>query len=398
MTPQHPYPSRVPRSVFALGAVSLLNDISAEMVYSLLPLFLRKLGAPPAFIGLVEGIAETTASLLKLFSGWLADRFGLHWRLALLGYGLTALTRPLLAFATQPVHVLGVRFADRVGKGVRSAPRDALIAAVTSPEGRGLAFGFHRAMDNLGAAIGPALATLILLLAPENYRLVFLLAAVPALVSVIVFMRSVPRVALPRVEAVRHPLADARGLLRGQFGGYLLCVLVFTLGNSSNAFLLLRAQDVGTPEALIPLLWMGLNLLCSAGSVYGGWLADRYGRLRVLQAGWLCYALVYAGFGYANAVWQVVVLFGLYSVFYALTEAAERALVADFTPPTQHGQAYGLFHFVVGIAILPASLLFGWLWQAYSVQVAFLTGAGLAIAAALLLSALSVLPNAPRHP
>ncbi|MGQ9658253.1 MAG: MFS transporter [Fimbriimonadales bacterium] len=396
MTPQRP--ERVPRPVLALGAVSLLNDTSSEMVYALLPLFLRSLGAPPAFIGLVEGVAETTASLLKLFSGWLADRFGQHWRLALLGYGLAALMRPLLAFATLPLHVLALRFADRVGKGVRTAPRDALIAAVTSPAGRGLAFGFHRAMDNLGAAIGPALATLILLLAPENYRLVFLLAAIPALVSVIVFMRGVPRMELPRSEVARHPLSGTRGLVRGRFGGYLLCVILFTLGNSSDAFLLMRAQDVGTPVALIPLLWMGLNLLRSVCSVYGGWLADRYGRLRVLRAGWLCYALVYAGFGYASALWQVAALFGLYAMFYALTEGAERALVADFAPPAQHGQAYGLFYFVVGIAALPASLLFGGLWQAYSVQVAFLTGAGLAITAALLLSALSALPNAPRHP
>lgn len=396
MTPQRP--ERVPRPVLALGAVSLLNDTSSEMVYALLPLFLRSLGAPLAFIGLVEGVAETTASLLKLFSGWLADRLGQHWRLALLGYGLAALMRPLLALATMPIQVLALRFADRVGKGVRTAPRDALIAAVTSPAGRGLAFGFHRAMDNLGAAIGPALATLILLFAPENYRLVFLLAAIPALVSLIVFVRGVPRMELPRSEVARHPLSGTRGLLRGWFGGYLLCMLLFTLGNSSDAFLLMRAQDVGTPVALIPLLWMGLNLLRSVCGVYGGWLADRYGRLRVLQAGWLCYALVYAGFGYASALWQVAALFGLYAMFYALTEGAERALVADFAPPAQHGQAYGLFHFVVGIAALPASLLFGWLWQAYSVQVAFLTGAGLAVAAALLLSALSASPNTPRHP
>ena len=367
------------------------------MVYPLLPLFLRSLGAPPAFIGLVEGLAETTASLLKLFSGWLADRLGRHRSFAFWGYGIAGLTRPLLAFASAPVHVLVLRFVDRVGKGVRTAPRDALIAATTAPEQRGLAFGFHRAMDNLGAAIGPVLTTLVLLFAPENYRLVFLLAAVPALVSLAVFAWGVPRIELPRVGSVRHPLTGARRLLRGQFGGYLMCVLLFTLGNSSDAFLLMRAQDVGMPIALAPLLWMGLNLLRSACSVYGGWLADRYGRQRVLRWGWLCYTLVYAGFGYATAVWQVAALFGLYAVFYALTEGAERALVADFAPPDQRGQAYGLFHFVVGVAALPASVLFGWLWQRYGAPVAFLTSAGLALVATLGLSAPSVSPNATRR-
>ncbi|MCS7191286.1 MAG: MFS transporter [Fimbriimonadales bacterium] len=382
--------------MIALGAVSLMNDASSEMVYPLLPLFLRSLGAPPAFIGLVEGVAETTASLLKLFSGWLADRLGKHRLLAFLGYALAALTRPLLAFATAPAQVLGVRFLDRFGKGLRSAPRDALIAGATPPERWGLAFGFHRAMDNLGAAIGPALATLILLLAPENYRLVFLIAAVPALLSLGVFwwgVRDAP--ALPR-SAMPHPLAGARRLLKGRFGWYLGCVLMFTLSNSSDAFLLMRAQDVGAPVAIAPLLWMGLNLLRSAFSVYGGWLADRYGRLRTLRWGWVCYALVYAGFGFASALWQIALLFALYAVFYALTEGAERALVAEFAPPSQSGQAYGLFHFVVGVAALPASVLFGWLWQAYGAHVAFMTGAALALAAALGLSALLASPSANR--
>jgi MFS family permease len=375
--------------VVALGAVSLMNDASSEMVFPLLPLFLRSLGAPPALIGLIEGLAETTASLLKLFSGWLADRLGKHRLLAFLGYALAAGTRPLLAFTSAPLQVLGLRFLDRVGKGLRAAPRDALIAVSTTPENRGLAFGFHRAMDNLGAAIGPALATLILLFAPENYRLVFALAAVPALLSLAVFWWGVRDAPLPlRLEA-RHPLSGARGLLKGRFGWYLGCVLVFTLGNSSDAFLLMRAQDVGAPVTLAPLLWMGLNLLRSVFGVYGGWLADRRGRLWVLRWGWLCYALVYAGFGFASALGQVVGLFALYAVFYALTEGAERALVAEFAPAGRSGQAYGLFHFVVGVAALPASVLFGWLWQTFGATVAFLTGAGLALAATLGVSRLT---------
>lgn len=371
----------IPRPVVALGAVSLMNDASSEMVFPLLPLFLRSLGASPALIGLIEGLAETTASLLKLFSGWLADRLGQHRLLAFWGYALAAGTRPLLAFVNAPVQVLGLRFVDRVGKGLRTAPRDALIAVSTTPENRGLAFGFHRAMDNLGAAIGPALAMLILLFAPENYRLVFALAAVPALLSLVVFWWGVRGVSSPSRSGARHPLAGAGDLLRGRYGWYLGCVLVFTLANSSDAFLLMRAQDVGAPVAMAPLLWMGLNLLRSAFGVYGGWLADKRGRLQVLRWGWFCYALVYMGFGFAGALWQVIVLFGLYAVFYALTEGAERALVAEFAPAERRGQAYGLFHFVVGVAALPASVLFGWLWQSFGAPAAFLMGAGLALVA-----------------
>ncbi|MDW8052831.1 MAG: MFS transporter [Armatimonadota bacterium] len=374
---------RIPRPVVALGTVSLLNDTSSEMVFPLLPLFLRGLGAPLALIGLIEGVAETTASLLKLFSGWLADRWGKHRLLAFWGYALAALTRPLLAFTTTPLQVLGLRFVDRFGKGLRTAPRDALIAYATAPENRGLAFGFHRAMDNLGAAVGPALASLILLFAPENYRLVFAIAAVPALVSLGVFWWGVGHApTLSRSKAV-HPLAGTRGLLKGRFGWYLGCVLVFTLGNSSDAFLLIRAQDVGVSIGSVPLLWMMLNLLRSAFGMYGGWLADRYGRVRVLHWGWLCYALVYVGFGWAHAPWQIVGLFALYAVFHALTEGAERALVAELAPAERSGQAYGLFHFVVGAATLPASVLFGTLWQLLGAPIAFISSALLALLAAL---------------
>ncbi|MDW8107283.1 MAG: MFS transporter [Armatimonadota bacterium] len=379
----------VPRSVVALGAVSLMNDVSSEMVYPLLPLFLRGLGASPAFIGLVEGLAETTASLLKLYSGWLADRLGKHRALAFVGYLIAALTRPLLALANAPWQVLSARVIDRLGKGIRVAPRDALIAVATLPAQRGLAFGFHRAMDNLGAAIGPALASLLLVVAHENYRLVFWVAAVPALLSLGVFWWGVRAIEVPPRQQTRSPLAGARTLLQGRFRRYLLCVLVFTLGNSSDAFLLLRAQEVGVAAAAIPLLWMGLNLLRSAAGVYGGALADRYGRLTVLRWGWLAYALVYAGFGFASTVWQMVPLFALYALFYALTEGAERALVADFVPAERSGQAYGLYHFTVGLAALPASALFGWLWGMFGAPAAFATGAILALLATLGLTPLT---------
>ncbi len=378
----------LPRAVVVFGGVSLLNDLSSEMVYPLLPLFLKGLGASVAFIGLIEGIAETTASLLKLFSGWLADRTGKHKGLAFWGYAIAGFTRPLLALATAPIQVLGLRFVDRVGKGIRTAPRDALIATATPPEARALAFGFHRAMDNLGATLGPLLAGALLLWAPENYRLVFLIASIPALASLWLLHGGVKEVYLPQMSLNRahaHPLSGARVLLRGRYGWFLLCMLVFTLSNSSEAFLMLKASEVGIAVALVPLLWAGLNIIRTALSTPCGALADRWGRKRMLLSGWFLYALVYAGFGMAGSAWQVVALFLLYALYFAMTEASERALVADYAPPEVRGQAYGLFHFVVGIGMLPASVIFGALWEWAGSQVAFFTGAGLALLAGWLL-------------
>lgn len=373
----------LPKTVVALGAVSLLNDTSSEMIYPLLPLFLAQLGASVAFIGLIEGIAETTASLLKLVSGWLADRFGKHKQLTAVGYGLAVLTRPLLALATAPWQVLGLRFADRLGKGLRTAPRDALIAHATAPNARGLAFGFHRGMDHLGAAIGPLLASGILLLAPNNYRLVFWLAAVPALISLAVLAYGIRSVSEPSASKVAEPFRLR--LPGGDLRWLLLCVLIFTLGNSSDAFLLLRAEQAGVPAAFVPLLWAGQHLLKSLLATPGGALSDRWGRARVLILGWLIYALVYIGFGFAQMAWHIWALFGLYALYFALTEGTERAMVAELAPPDQRGQAFGAFHFVVGVGMLPASLLFGLVWQAFGVQTAFLMGASLALLASMLL-------------
>lgn len=384
------------RTVLAFGGVSLLNDLSSEMVYPLLPLFLRGLGASAAFIGLIEGIAETTASLLKLVSGWVADRTGTHRALAFWGYAAAGITRPLMALAVAPYQVLVLRFLDRVGKGIRTAPRDALIASAVPAPNRGLAFGFHRAMDNLGAALGPLVASALLWLAPDNYRLVFLVAGVPALLSLGVFQWGVRGLSLPQPraqpEGLSTPLtfgsqrAGVRNLLRTRYGWFLLCVGIFTIGNSSEAFLMMRAQDTGIPVTLVPLLWAGLNLTRTALAVLCGALADRWGRRRLLVLGWFTYALAYAGFGLASTAWQIVGLFLLYAVYFGLTESSERALVADFAPAEARGQAYGMFHFVVGIGMLPASLLFGALWEWAGVQVAFFTGAGLALTAGVLLA------------
>lgn len=364
--------------------VSLLTDASTEMVYPLLPLFLtRTLGASAAFVGLVEGVAETTASLLKLVSGWLSDRLGRRKALVTWGYGLSSLTRPLMAMALLPVHVLGIRFLDRIGKGIRTSPRDALIADSTPVDAWGAAFGFHRAMDHLGAVVGPVLAFLLLPQVGGSYRAIFWLASIPAALCVLVLVMAV-REMPAQVPPSRLPIPSLRPL-DARFKGFLLIVTLFTLGNSSDAFLLLRAREAGVSEGAIPLLWAALHIVKSASSLPGGILSDRIGRRSTIIAGWLVYAVVYAGFAAVGSVWQVWGLFLVYGLYFGLTEGVEKALVADLVPVEARASAYGVYHAAIGIAALPASLLLGWLWQSFGASVAFGTGAAMAAAAAVLL-------------
>lgn len=371
-------------NVRALGMVSLLTDASTEMIYPLLPLFLtRTLGAGAVFVGLVEGVAESTASLLKLISGWLSDRLRRRKALVVWGYGLSSLTRPLMAMALVPGHVLGIRFLDRIGKGIRTSPRDALIADSTPRHARGAAFGFHRAMDHLGAVVGPLLAFALLPVVGGSYRGIFWLASIPAALCVLVLVTAVrevppqgPPERLPRLTRLPE---DSR------FTGFLLSVTCFTLGNSSDAFLLLRAREAGVSEAAIPLLWAALHVVKSASSLPGGILSDRIGRRGAIVAGWMVYAAVYAGFALAERAWHVWGLFLVYGLYFGLTEGVEKALVADLVPSESRASAYGVYHTAIGITALPASLLTGWLWQALGAPVAFGAGAGLAATAAILL-------------
>jgi MFS family permease len=371
-------------NVRALGVVSLLTDASTEMIYPLLPLFLtRTLGAGAAFVGLVEGVAESTASLLKLVSGWLSDRLRRRKALVTWGYGLSSLTRPLMAMALLPSHVLGIRFLDRVGKGIRTSPRDALIADSTSAEARGAAFGFHRAMDHLGAVAGPVLAFLLLPLVGGSYRAIFWLASIPAALCVAVLVATVREVPAQGPPA-RLPLLNLRPYDR-RFKGFLYIVTLFTLGNSSDAFLLLRAREVGVTEMAVPLLWAALHVVKSTSSLVGGNLSDRISRRGTIVAGWLVYAVVYAGFAVVGSAWEVWGLFLVYGLYFGLTEGVEKALVADLAPVQARASAYGVYHTAIGIAALPASLLTGWLWQWFGAGVAFGTGAVLAAVAAVLL-------------
>lgn len=373
----------VGRNVAALGLVSLLTDVGSEMIYPLLPVFLTvTLGLGTAAVGLIEGVAESTASFLRLVSGWLSDRLGRRKALVVCGYGVSALTRPLLALSGAGWQVLLLRFADRLGKGVRGAPRDALIAAVTAEADRGKAYGFHRAMDHLGAAIGPLLAAGLLGAFALDYRTLFLLASIPgflAVATVIVAVREAP----PPQDPPRA-VADAPGRARldRRVLSLLGCIVLFTLGNSSDAFLLLRARELGLRVELLPILWFVLHVVKSLASMPAGAWSDRIGRPRVILAGWLLYALTYAGMAMASAGWHVWALFVVYGAYFALTEGVERALVADLAPPEARGTAFGAYYLAIGIAALPASLLTGFLWQAWGSAVAFGTGATFALAAA----------------
>jgi MFS family permease len=376
---------KLPRNVIALGAVSLLTDVSSDMIMPLLPLFITAvLGAGPAALGVIEGVAEATASLLKLWSGAWSDRVRRKKPLVVWGYGIATVARPLSAFATSWLHVLAIRFADRTGKGIRTSPRDALIAASVEPGIRGKAFGLHRAMDNFGAAVGPVLAFLLLSLGGYSYRAVFLFAAIPGVAAVLVLVFLVRETDTSGIPGKRYRLGS--GALSPHFRRYLAAVGLFTLGNASDGFLILRAVDAGVPAIYIPLVWAGFQLVKSTFSTYGGILSDRFGRKKVILGGWAVYAATYAAWGLTTGIRWMVGLFLVYGLYYAATEGAERALVADFVASDRQGTAFGWFHLVVGMCALPASVLFGFLWSEFGASAAFGASASLALAAAILLA------------
>lgn len=361
------------------------------MIYPLLPIFLTTvLSAGPGFLGVIEGFAESTASLMKLASGWLSDRVKARKPLVFIGYGLSTATRPLIALAVWPWHVLVARGMDRVGKGVRTSPRDALISESAAPEGLGAAFGVQRAMDNAGAIIGPLVAFAILWVRPEGYRLVFWLALIPgilALTTILFGVKDTPseKIAAQSAQSSGKPKQP----ISREFKGYLVAIVVFTLGNSSDVFLLLRARELGVMDALLPILWMALHIVKASGSVLGGQLSDRLGRKRIIIAGWLIYVLVYLGFGFASLEWHAWALFLVYGLYFCLTEAPERALVKELAgKEVGLGTAFGAYHLAVGLSALPASLAFGFIWERMGAHVAFSMGAALAAVAVILFAAL----------
>ncbi|MDD5297513.1 MAG: MFS transporter [Rhodocyclaceae bacterium] len=373
----------LPRTVWLLGLVSFFNDSASELIYPLVPLYLASvLMAGPRTLGIIEGMAEATGSLLKLFSGVLADRRHSTKPWVAAGYGVAALARPLFAFATSWPMVLALRFADRVGKGLRTSPRDALLALTVAPSQRGLAFGFHRALDNAGAVVGPLLAAW-LLAQQVPLKNVFLWAAVGGAiaVSLALAVREPERGA----NATVHRFSWTLEGLPSRFKRYLAVLALFTLGNSSNMFLLLRARDMGLPEYQVPLLWALVSLTAALFSTPLSALSDRLGRRRLIVAGWGVYALFYLALGLMGRSWLLWPLFAFYGLFLAATEGAEKALVADMAPPEMLGTAYGWFNLTIGFMLLPASIVFGWLWQTLDPLAAFAFSAGCALLSTLLL-------------
>lgn len=389
---------RLPRNVWVVTLTSFLTDISSEMLSNLLPLFLfNVLGAKTSVIGLIEGVAETTASLLKIFSGWLSDRLGQRKSLAVAGYALSSLSKPLLWFATTWGWVLGARFGDRLGKGLRTAPRDALIADSVNDRQRGLAFGLHRAGDTAGAAVGLIVALGVVWftqranvqLERSTFQMLVLVSLIPAALAVLALALLAHETPLPK-ERRSAPRLSLAGF-DNRFKFFLLVMVLFTLGNSSDVFLILRAQSLGLPVLGVLGMMLTFNLIYATLSGPAGALSDKIGRKRLIISGWLVYGLIYLGFARATAGWQAWGLMGLYGIYYALTEGVAKAYVADVVPAEKRGTAYGVFNAAIGLMTLPASVLAGLVWQGlgswagFGASAPFYLGAGLALLASLLM-------------
>ena len=389
----------VPRNVWIVTVTSFLTDISSEMIINLLPLYLANvLGVKTSVIGLIEGIAESTASLLKVFSGWLSDRLSQRKWLTVAGYSLSTVAKPFLYFAGTWGVVLGVRFADRVGKGIRTAPRDALIADSVDESQRGLSFGLHRAGDTAGAMLGLLVALGIVWglqaggvsLARSTFQTVVLVSIIPAVLGVLVLAFGAQE--KPPQGTAQAPRLSLQGFDR-PFKLLLVAAMVFTLGNSSDAFLILRAQERGLSVLGVMSMLVTFNFVYTVISSPAGALSDRIGRRRIITAGWLLYGLIYLGFALVSAAWQVWALYAVYGVYYGLAEGTVRALVADLVTPEQRGTAYGIFNAAIGLTAFPASFIAGLLWQGigpwsgFGPQAPFIFGAGMATIAVVMLTA-----------
>ena len=373
---------KLPRAVWRLGWISLFTDMATEMIYPLLPRFILSLrGGTPFIVGLIEGIAEAVNSIFKVLSGRRSDRTGARKPLMAFGYTVSSLARPLIALTAAWWHVLALRFIDRFGKGVRGAPRDAMLAAYAPAGQKGRVFGFHRAMDHAGAIAGPLIATAYLALRPDDYRGLFAATIVPGLIVLfLVWTTKEPERSEPSEPRERANLSwrilprDARRAI--------LVIFLFSLGNSTDAFLLIKLEAAGVPVALLPISWAGLHVVKSASSAIGGALSDRFGYRLLIIAGWVLYAAIYLGFAFAESTAAVVALFLTYGLFFGLTEGPEKALVAELTPKSIHGTAFGFYNAALGLGVLCASILFGALWTTVSPAAAFLTGAAIAIVSA----------------
>jgi len=398
------------KNIYLLGAVSFFNDFASEMIYPLIPVFINSvLGLGAAFIGIIEGIAETTNSLIKLFSGYFSDKFNKRKAFVLAGYTISNLLRPLIGIVSSWGGLLFLRFSDRVGKGIRTAPRDALIGDSAPAQRRGFAFGFHRSMDHLGAVAGSLIASLILYVFLLDIRKVFLLSIIPGVIAILIVVFGVKEVTgkingqkkgldtnapkgensdtIKDVKIVKKSILNFREFkaLGGRFSYFLSILVIFALGNSTDAFLLLRASDLGIKTAAIPLLWAVHHISKAIFSTLGGHISDKLGRKTMIICGWVVYFLTYFGFAFADVPYMIWVLFVFYGLFFGFTEGVEKAFVCDMVPKDNLGTAYGFYNLAIGLSALPASLIFGFVWKVFSFKAAFIMGACIAAVALVML-------------
>lgn len=373
---------KLPRNVWVMGFVSFFNDISSEMVYPIVPIFLKTvLGAPATVIGLIEGIAESTASILKLISGWLSDRLKKRKIFVAFGYGLSGISKILIGLATAWPFVLFARFIDRFGKGTRVAARDALILESVNAEDRGRAFGLHRSLDSLGAVFGPLLALLLIALYNNNYPKIFFIAFIPSFIGVVlllIFVKEKKKETLPGTETKKLNLKFKWSELDKNFRYFLIVSFIFALGNSSDAFLILRAQNLGLTVTLTVATYVLYNLSYSLLSYPIGILSDKIGPKKILITGFILFILVYLGFGLTNSSYWIWILFPLYGIYMALTDGVSRAYIAQTTTPEKSGTAFGAYQMVIGICTLFASIIAGLLWKYISPGSTFIFGAVMA--------------------
>jgi MFS family permease len=397
MSPDTAEKPSIPRPVWFLGWTSLFTDAATEMIYPLLPVYLsRVLGASAVSLGIIEGVAEAVNSVLKVISGYWSDRRSRRRPIVIAGYALSSISRPLIALTMTWPQVLVIRALDRTGKGIRGAPRDALLARFATPSTRGRIFGFHQAMDHVGAIVGPVMATVILFFVPEGYRLVFGLTAIPGAIAVALLFFVDEDAAvdkpLPHQPSITSLRPEVPRPLPPRLIGVMGVLLVFSFGNSADAFLLLRLSDALGGAQYVPLMWAGIHVVKASLSTWGGTLSDRFGRKQLIVSGWIVYALVYLGFAMSTSASAFIAWFLFYGVYFAFAEGPAKALITDLTPPERRGTAFGFYNATIGVGALIASVLFGYLYEHFGSSTAFTTGAALAGVAAVMLL---FVPTAP---
>lgn len=381
----------ISKNILFTGLTSFLTDTSTKMVYSVMPMFLMSIGASKTSLALIEGIAESTAALVKTLSGFWSDKIGRNKPFMLIGYGLSSLIMPFYALVISPVQVLYLRFAERVGKGIRTAPRDSLIAGSVAKGDLGKAFGVQKAMDNMGAILGPILAFLLLLLIPNNYRIIFLIAGIPAIFGILVLIFGVREARIKGKPIVWSGLKS----FPKRYYAFLAVIFVFTLGNSTDALLLVKANEIGVKVAFIPLVYLITSVVSVALAVPMGILSDKIGKEKMLAGGYLLYAFVYFGFGWSSDIKAIMGLFALYGLYSAMTDGTQKAFISDLVDADKKGTGLGIYNAIIGLTLLPASLLAGILYDKVNADVPFYFGAAMSLLAALMLFVLILIDK--RH-